>query len=260
MPEHANSRIFYEQPLNERVRSFLRLEHLFQRAAHQLQSHDIWSSRDTLETVIDIMALLSRADFKAEVIKELERHAATLEGLACNPGVDPTRLTQILGRVRELLHALRTTDSAPGAGLRGHELLNAVKQRYSIPAGTCDFDLPLLHFWLRNPPQQRSEELSQWLSTFDVLRDAIALCLGLVRESATATREIAFKGFFQKTLDSGTPCQLVRVAVSTEAPWYPEISAGRHRFTVRFMCAPDPQSRPVQTQEDVVFDLLCCVL
>ncbi len=259
MPEQYDSLVFYEQPLNERVRSFLRLEHLFERTAHQLQGRDTWSSRDTLETVIDIMALLSRSDFKAEVIKELERHAATLDGLSRNPGVDPGRLNEVLSQVRGLLQTLRTSES-PGSELRHNELLNAVRQRYSIPAGTCDFDLPGLHFWLRNPPERRSEQLRQWVSAFDALRDAISLCLRLVRESAHGTREIAFRGFFQQNLESSAPCQLVRVAVSADAPWYPEISAGRHRFTVRFMCPGDLQTRPVQTQEDVVFNLLRCAI
>lgn len=260
MSERYNSLIVYEQPLNERIRSFLRLEHLFERAAHQLRGRDVWSSRDTLETVISIMALLGRGDFKAEVIKELERHAATLDGLAQNPGVDQARLTQVQARIRELLQALRTTESAPGAELRHNELLNAVRQRCSIPAGTCDFDLPAFHFWLQSPPEQRVENLSQWLSAFDTLRDAITLCLTLVRESAHATREIALRGFFQQNLETNAPCQLVRVGVSADAPWYPEISAGRHRFTVRFMCPGEPGTRPAQAQEDVAFSLLRCVL
>ena len=259
MHEQYDSLILYEQPLNERIRSFLRLEHLFERTAHQLRGGDAWSSRDTLETIIDIMALMSRSDFKAEVIKELERHAATLDGLAQNPGVDPGRLDEVLSQVRGLLQTLRTSEN-PGSELRHNELLNAIRQRYSIPAGTCDFDLPALHFWLRNPPEQRSKELREWVSTFDALRDAISLCLRLVRESADATREIAFRGFFQQNLETSTPCQLVRVAVSADAPWYPEISAGRHRFTVRFMCPGEAQARPAQTQEDVVFNLLRCVI
>ncbi|TFH44082.1 MAG: cell division protein ZapD, partial [Lysobacterales bacterium] len=73
-----HNRSVYEQPLSERIRTFLRLEHLFAKAQHALTSIDPWSSRATLEAVIDIMAVISRADLKKEMIKELERHAATL--------------------------------------------------------------------------------------------------------------------------------------------------------------------------------------
>lgn len=260
MSSPRNNLVVYEQPLNERMRSFLRLEHLFERARHQLTGEDIWSSRITVEALIDIMALVGRADLKAELIKELERHASTLEALARNPRVDPGRLNEILSTTRRLLQTLRSSDNAPGQELRNNELLSAVRQRNSIPAGTCDFDLPAYHFWLRGPPERRTSDLSRWLSTFDHLREAISLCLTLVRESATATRETAQGGFFQRTLDSSSPCQMVRVAIPADSAWYPEISAGRHRFTVRFMYQENFETRPAQTEEDVEFDLLCCVL
>jgi len=260
MSEPDQELVMYEQPLNERIRSFLRLEHLFERAAHQLQGRDVWSSRASVETVIDLMMLLGRADIRTEVIKELDRHASTLEGLARNPGVDRSRLDEILGRLRELTQALRRSETAPGAELKNNELLSAVRARSSIPAGTCDFDLPQYHFWLNSRPERRIGDLREWLASFDILRDSVSLCLKLVRESATATREIAFGGFFQKGLDPSSPYQMVRVGVPYEALWYPEISGGRHRFTVRFKIPNDHDTRPAQVQEDVVFSLLCCVI
>lgn len=260
MSSPADNVVAYEQPLNERMRSFLRLEHLFERARHELHSRDAWSSRATLETMINIMALVGRADLRTELIKELERHASTLEALSRNPKVDPERLQEIHAATRETLQALRNSENAPGHELRQNELLSAVRQRQSIPAGTCDFDLPAFHFWLCSSDERRFEDLSRWLSVFDGVRDAISLCLTLVRQSATATRELAAGGFFQRNLDSSTPCQMVRVVLPRDAPWYPEISAGRHRFTVRFMRNDNVETRPAQTDVDVEFDLLCCVI
>jgi len=256
----AAARIVYEQPLNERMRAFLRLEHLFGRAARCVDGADPWSSRYALGTLIDIMALLGRADLKPELIKELERHAATMESLARNPNVDAGRLEEVLGRVQSLRRTLRESESTPGHGLKNVELLSAVRQRASIPAGTCDFDLPSYHFWLQGPAETRARDLQSWLSAFDVLQEAISLCLQIVRESASATRETAESGFFQRTLDTAPPCQLIRVGLPADAPWFPEISAGKHRFTVRFMRLADVSQRPVQADEDVSFDLLCCVI
>lgn len=259
-PDPASDRVIYEQPLSERIRSFLRLEYLFERAHYQLNAGDPWSSRNTLESIIDVLSVLGRADLKKELITELERYAARLEALTRNPNVDQSRLQDVLERIRSVLHELRNVDSVIGHELRYNELLNAVKQRNSMPAGTCNFDLPAYHYWLKSPSDRRIHDLRTWMSSFDLLNEAVSLCLSLVRESANQTRELAIAGFFQKNLETSTPCQMIRVSLPREAEFFAEISAGRHRFTVRFMAFTDPSTRPVQTDEDIEFDLLCCVI
>jgi cell division protein ZapD len=256
----AHNRSIYEQPLSERIRTFLRLEHLFAKAEHALTSIDPWSSRATLEAVIDIMAVVSRADLKKEIIKELERHATTLQGLARNPNVDPARLKEVLDAVKDQLGSLRTNENSWGQELRDDELLATVRQRSTITAGTCNFDLPALHYWLQASADQRVNDLKKWLSSFDLLNSSVSLCLKLVRESAIATHEVAQSGFFQRTLETSTPCQMIRVCLANDVRCYPEISAGKHRFTVRFMHLKATRDRPAQLTDDVAFDLHCCVI
>ena len=258
--EPASSRVVYEQPLGERIRSFLRLEYLFERANFELSGDSLWATRTTMEILIDIMALMGRSDVKKEIIKELERHGVTLGNLSQNPNVDRVRLEDSLARIKRFLGAMKVRDNPPGHELRYHEFLSSVRQRTSIPAGTCDFDLPNLHFWLQKPTQQRSRDLSRWLSAFDLVRDAIALCLSLIRESSLTSHEVARDGFYQRSLDPGSPCQMIRVAIDSDSAVFPEISAGKHRFTVRFMELEDTEKRPVQTTRDVPFQLSCCVL
>jgi len=238
----------------------LRLEFLFARGRVTLAGDDVWASRTTVDCLIDILAVLGRADLKKELIKELERHALTLESLSRNPNVDPQRLTEIQSHVTELLGRLKGTDVGFGHTLRHNELFNAVRQRSSIPAGTCDFDLPAYHHWLQRHPDRRREDLAEWVGSFDLLHEATRLCLKLVRESGVSSEETATGGMFQRTLETNTPCQMIRVCVPEEILDFPEISAGRHRFTVRFMRQPQPQERPTQTPEDVRFRLTCCVI
>ena len=122
-PDPASERVIYEQPLSERIRSFLRLEHLFERAQFQLNSGDPWSSRNTLECIIAVQSVLSRADLKKELINELERYATRLESLSRNPNVDQGRLTEILDKIRNVLQTLRRFDNVIGHELRYNELL-----------------------------------------------------------------------------------------------------------------------------------------
>jgi len=135
-----------------------------------------------------------------------------------------------------------------------------VRQRSTITAGTCSFDLPALHYWLQTSADQRDKDLQNWLGSFELLNSSVSLCMKLVRESAIATHEVAPSGFFQRTLETSTPCQMIRVCVVDDAHCFPEISAGKHRFTVRFMSPAATSDRPSQTNTDVEFDLHCCVI
>ncbi|MBT8419395.1 MAG: cell division protein ZapD [Gammaproteobacteria bacterium] len=169
-------------------------------------------------------------------------------------------LAEILTMLRHSLNVVRSMESVPGAELQQNVLLNTVRQRNSIPAGTCGFDIPSFDYWLKGSPARRKNDLMVWYSVFDVIREGISLCLRLLRESATMTGEQATAGFFQRVVEKGIPLQLLRVVLPEGMPWYPEISAGRHRFTIRFMVGAAMEDRPTQTEEDVKFQLLYCAI
>ncbi|MEE8320379.1 MAG: cell division protein ZapD [Gammaproteobacteria bacterium] len=252
--------IIYEQPLNERIRTFLRLEHLFQTVDHRIESDVEWDNRETLTTLLDITDLLSRSDIKAELIKELERHATTLTVLENNPGVDRSRLNSILQDITSLLEILRDSTCQPGQLLKQDDLVTSVKQRSTMPGGSCNFDLPGYHYWINRPAQARKNDLAIWQDDLHVIRKSIALSLHMIRNSTNPTIELAETGFFQKPMESNLSCQLIRVIVPRDLKYYPEISGGKHRFTIRFMEQNQTNSRPTQTQETVEFELHCCIL
>jgi cell division protein ZapD len=256
----ASAIVVYEQPLSERIRAFLRLEHLLEKANQLARREDHWSSRATVDALIDTLTLASRMDLKTELIKELERQLATLEALPASPQLDTERLQEVVAKIRSTLSAIKATDTVFGQALKSNELMNAVRQRSSIPAGACDFDLPALRYWLNLAHEHRERDLNRWLNAFHLVRDGVDLSLSLVRSSASATQEVAVGGFFQRTLDAQQPYSLVRVLVDNELACFTEISAGKHRFTVRFMKQARAEDRSSQTEEDVAFRLACCGL
>ena len=251
--------VIYEQPLNERVRTFLRLEFLFKEFFSRLEGPSQWDSRYALTSLLEILNIFNRTDLKTEVMKELERQMTTLAALEHSPGVDRTRLGQLLDEFETLVDRMHAMHGQVGQELRQNEFLNSIKQRISIPGGTCDFDLPGFHFWLQRPAENRVADLRRWIQSFEPIHLSILLLLRLVRESAHSTQEVAHEGFFQKILDPNAPCQLVRVTVSAETPYFTEVSGGRHRFTLRFL-EYLPDSHAVQTTQDVPFKLTCCML
>ncbi|MFP5344754.1 MAG: cell division protein ZapD [Gammaproteobacteria bacterium] len=254
-----DEQVFYEQPLSERIRTFLRLESLFLQANHTLPGASPWDSRATLSTLFEILNVMGRADLKGEMLKELERHGAALTRLEQVPEVDQQRLNQILDQLDAQVDRLHSVEGQLGQALRQNEFINSIRQRASIPGGTCDFDLPAYHFWLERPAADRLRDLQEWLNILGPVQSAVALLLKLIRESAAPCRECAQAGFLQKSLDPDIPCQLVRVAVPPSLSCYAEISGGKHRITVRFM-EYVKDGRAVQAAQDVKFDLYCCLI
>lgn len=256
---HVKNVVVYEQPLNERVRTLLRLAFLFRQATHRLRGTSTWDSRATLASLNEILDVLGRSDLKTELLKELERHQLGLGRLRAVAGVDQERLENILtelGRHQARLHGSTTQ---LGQVLRDNEFLASLRQRSNIAGGTCDFDLPGYHYWLQQAAEQRVQQLSEWLATLDEIRAPVDLLVNLIRESATPTREQAAAGFFQRALDTATPYQLIRVALPADAQYFAEISGGKHRFSVRFL-EPQGHARPRQVEHDVDFQLFCCAL
>ncbi|HLB31561.1 MAG TPA: cell division protein ZapD [Gammaproteobacteria bacterium] len=255
-----NTRIIYEQPLSERVRSFLRIEHLFNQVEYFIKGTSEWENRQTLVLLIEIVDFLSRSDLKSELMKELERHANTLAGLNGSPGVDANRLRAILDNINTNLYTLRDTGCQPGQCLRQDEFITTIKQRIAIPGGTCNFDLPNYNFWLHRSPEERAQQINYWLNDLLIIRDSINLCLQMIRNSTNPVYKQAETGFYQQIIESNVACQLIRVLLPAEAACYPEISGGKHRFTIRFLEQPRTSIRPVQTKAAVDFELHCCIL
>jgi len=70
--------IIYEQPLNERMRTFLRLEFLYTQATYHSEMPNAWSARAAVASLLEILAITARGDSRSEVLKELERHVHLL--------------------------------------------------------------------------------------------------------------------------------------------------------------------------------------
>ncbi len=251
--------IIYEQPLNERIRTFLRLEFLFDTIKQRRDGTTQIDSRDTIEAMIDVIELLSRFDIKRELIKELERHINSLTLLVENPNVDQKQLNTFLTEIHQHLSRLHDPGFQPGKLFSKHELLVSVKQRSVITGGCCNFDLPNYHHWLNKPVATRMELMDELYTDIEVLDKSIILSLHILRNSSSPTDETAESGFFQKNIGPKLFCRMLQIILPKDSDCYPEISAGKHRFSIRFMKQDNTAERPTQTDDDVEFKLSCCL-
>jgi cell division protein ZapD len=250
--------VVYEQPLNERMRTFLRLEFLYTQATYHSESPNPWNSRAAVSSLLEILAITARGDSRSDVLKELERQVNVLKEYQTKTGVDPGRLKSLMSNLVKLRNELSTIGGNYMAPLRDSEFLSAVKHRSAIPGGTCDFDLPDYSYWLNRPAEIRSAEFNSWLALIRPLCDSIAELLWLTRQNAKVKSEVAVGGIFQLQLERETPCQLVRITLPPDAELFPEMSGNQHRCTIRFLNWLDATARPVHVEVDVPFFLTCC--
>ncbi|MGC1387134.1 MAG: cell division protein ZapD [Steroidobacteraceae bacterium] len=250
--------VVYEQPLNERMRTFLRLEFLYMQATYHSELENAWSSRAAMSSLLEILAITARGDSRRDVLKELERHVNVLKEYQSKTGVDPSRLKSLMSNLIKLREDLSMVGGNHMAPLRDSEFLSAIKHRSAIPGGTCDFDLPDYSYWLNRPSYVRAAEFGNWMALIRPLCDSIAELLWLTRQNTKRKAETAVGGIYQLQFDRENPCQLVRVTLPADSGLYPEISGSQHRCTIRFLNWTDATSRPVHVEVDVPFLLTCC--
>jgi cell division protein ZapD len=255
----AEEAMVFEQPLNERMRTFMRLDFLYNQALYQSEIATAASARAAMSGLLDILSITTRSDMRSDALKELERHLTHLNEFQSRAGVDAARLKTVIANLGRLRGDLMEAGSAFLQPIRDSEFLNSIKLRSAIPGGTCEFDLPEYFCWLSQPAEARTLAFGQWLGLLRPLCDAIAELLWLTRQAGRSRREIAKGGMFMIAFDRDNPAQLLRIALPVSSGLFPEISGGgQHRCNVRFLKWNGLNARPAPIEEDVPFTLTIC--
>lgn len=250
--------ISYEFPLNEKVRTWLRLEDLFARTNHFMAGEISMEHHVALMTLFETHEVASRPDLKSELLQELERQKRSLSSLHNNPAISEQALDVILNEIEQAAAALLATTGKVGATLRENEWLMGIKQRASMPGGTCQFDLPSYHYWQKQPASLRRANLQEWLSPLLPINAAIAILLRLLRENGRKLSFTALKGTFQQ-MQGGRAAQLLRVTLRPDLACIPELGANKYAINIRFIIANYAAKSSI-FEHDVPFDLTFCTL
>jgi len=246
-----HTHILFEHPLNEKMRTWLRVEFLVQQLSVRLPLSDHADALHFFRNVGELLDVFERGDIRTELLKELERQQRKLRAWSDVPGVDLDRIEAIRQQLKERGAQLM---SAPRIGqlLREDRLIALVRQRLSIPGGCCSFDLPTLHMWLHLPQAQRDTQINVWLESLLPLTATLTLVLELIRNAAPFRRQTSLNGFYQ---DNGEDADLLRLKLPLEERLYPQISGHKSRFAIRFL--------PLDSEHGLVperldFELACC--
>ena len=250
--------IDYEFPINEKVRTLLRLEDLFARTEHFIAHDHGMDHHAALVTLFEILEAISRADLKSELLQELERQKRALSALHNNPEISEAALESILAEIDETSADLLAMTGKIGQHMRENEWLMGIKQRTCIPGGACEFDLPSYHYWQEQDVGLRRKSLQMWLAPFLPLHAGLEIVLRLLRESGKVFHFTAHQGTFQQ-MQGGRIAQMLRISLSRELACIPEVGANKYAINIRFIAA-NYAAKSTLFEQDVPFELTFCSL
>jgi len=248
--------ILYEYPFNERIRTYLRLEHLFRRLGELIPRSHPLDHHYALATIFEVMDVAARADLKSDVLKDLERQKQVLIGYRGNPSISERVLDEVIGQLEGCFGAVNGTPGKAGQPLTENEWLMSIRSRAGIPGGTCEFDLPGYYAWQHHPAEARRADLERWAGTLAPLAESIHLLLRLLRDSGMPQKVIATGGQLQQNLPQGRTFQLLRLRIDPALGLVPEISGNRLIVSVRLM--RQEGDRLQASSENTPFELTLC--
>ncbi|CAA6809761.1 MAG: FIG002842: hypothetical protein [uncultured Thiotrichaceae bacterium] len=252
--------IIYEQPLNERIRLFMRLELLFHRYKYYVSNESTENVQSALILLMDIHEMTSRLDVKSAILKILDHQTTMIRGYTDNDQEQNAKNEEILDKLEEQTKALYGYHGQLGQHLKSHYVFNFIKQRASITGGLNGFDAPIFNHWISQPLEIAVEDLKEWYGPYQKLEEAILIVMDLIRNSAALEELKANDGFYQTNLSGmkNQNHQLLRVGLPASTEYYPEISAGKQRFSIRFVSTENLDERGIQIRDNVDFTLAVC--
>ena len=249
--------ILYEYPFNERIRTYLRLEHLFLRLTELVARESALDHHYALTTIFEVMDVGARADLKSDVLKDLDKQKHILDGYRGNPAIAESVLDDVVNRLDRCFVALNSLQGKAGQSLTENDWLMSIRSRIGIPGGTCEFDLPAYFAWQHHTADQRRSDLVQWTVTLAPLAESIHVLLKLLRDSGAPQKVIANNGQFQQNLPQGRTFQLLRLALDPSLGLIPEISGNRLMVSIRLMRHGE-DDRLHACNEEAAFELALC--
>lgn len=245
----------YEFPLNEKVRAYLRLEQLFKQLKQVEAAREDWQYMNFFDALFTLLDLLERLDIRNDVLKDIEVHEKNLVHWSQHPKIDTDALQAALQKILRLREKIKNSKKV-GTSLKEDKFLASIRQRFSIPGGTCSFDLPNLYYWLKQPLETTQKQAKEWLGELTLISDAIDITLSFLRERGRFAEITAPTGFYQGVAED--KIELIRIYSATDKGYYPILSGNKYRYAIRFMLFNQGENGSSAVEGKVEFKLASC--
>jgi len=245
-----NNMITFEYPLNEKTRSYLRFEFLFLKIMESKEFNHASDTTVFFKALFELLELSERCDIRHDLVKDLRLLVEQMKGWLKHKEVDHNAVSALLSEIEELISCVVAMPKQLRY-FKSNRFLTSLKQRYSIPSGCCNFDLPQYHFWLAAGKTKQSQDATVWLSHFDALQKALLLYLKIKRSQGAVSTQTAVNGFYQGEVDG---CCFVTIELDPAFAVYPMMSGHKDRYSIRFMCSEIENN----LAENIEFKQICC--
>jgi cell division protein ZapD len=244
----------YEEPVQEKIRKFIKIEFLLNKIYYFKSKDDKSENYIALLAFCELYEILSRSDIKSELIREIETQNSYFQTIKEMPQADSNKLNSVLEKQNLLLKLIYNIESNYLDYLE-HDIL------FKTILKNCFTQLQpaSIEFWLSRDILIRETQIDLWLEPLVFIKRSIDFILEVIRKSGRFEDRMAEKGFFIEKLDPKKNILLIRVTLTSDLYYYPQISVGKQRLTIMFM-TKDDKNNLVPHQEDLSFILTTCSL
>ena len=244
----------YEEPVQEKVRKFIKIEFLFNKLfyfKHKENKHDNYIA---LLALCELYEILSRSDIKSELIREIENQNHYFKKIKEIPEANSEKLSSILEKQKVLLQLIHGIESNYLEYLENDILFKTIAKNSINPLQPTSVE-----FWLSRDIVLRENQINLWTEPLLFIKKSVDFILEVIRKSGRFEDKLAEKGFFIEKLDPKRNILLIRITLTSDLYYYPQISVGKQRLNIMFM-SKDDKNNLISHKEDVAFILTTCVL
>ena len=247
----------YELPLNERLRTFMRIEFLYSRLKYFSSNlDDNWQTRTVIHTLLEIYSILSRTDVRREVLADLDRYIMQMQRFQSAPDADNNMVNDVLEDLDSIKDQVVDVGTDYLLKLREDEFIASLLHRHTLPGGKAEFDMPKYKFFLESDKKNVVVQINRWIDVMRPICEGIDKLMWIIRESNEPIATVAVGGQYNHQIERRTQISLVRI-ITKEVNVYPEISGGRHLIAVRFF-NQNKDGEYVQFEDNVEFKISLC--
>ena len=242
----------YEEPVHERIRKLIKLELLFNQIHYFKNKEGNYDNYVALLSMSNLYQILVRSDIKSELISEIDNQNRTYKKLKKIPAADQKKLNSILEKQEMLLKVLHKVQSNYLDYLEHDILFKAI-----VKNSNSSLQPSSIEFWLSRDVAFRNDQIEKWLEPISFIERSSNFILEVIRKSGSFADKFAERGFYMEKLDIKKNILLIRVNLTSDLYYFPQISVSKQRLNIIFM-TKDDKNNFIPHQEDLSFMLTLC--
>ena len=242
----------YEEPVDERIRKFLKLENYFLKLQYHKELDTPYDSYVSLYNLIAIYNTLSRVEVKSDLIREIDFHKQRYMEYIKFDSSDKIKLHSIMEKQNVILNNLYNLQSNYMNKLNNDEFFQFCVKHYESLSTELDY-------WLTRDHASRLNQINLWLEIIKPIENSIYFCLDILRRSSETKEVCANNGFYLVKLNQEKKVRLLRITMQSDNYFFPRISLGPQRATISFMLLNE-DNKYKQIKDNITFVLDLCYI